>query len=145
VLSSSDERSDVCRALRAGACGYMLKTADGADIRDAIKRVAAGDLVFPSDVSSYVLAELRAAQRDESTTRADGTNQLTTREREILELMAEGCSNQAVADRLHVSLKTVEAHTGAIFSKLGVDASRDGHRRVLAVVTYLKATRAAAK
>lgn len=144
MLSSSDERSDVARALRAGASGYLLKTAEGAEIRESIRRIAAGELVFPSDVSSYVLEELRAGHREEPARAALATDQLTRREREILELMAEGCSNHAVAERLHISLKTVEAHTGAIFSKLGVESSPAGHRRVLAVVTYLKSSRGTA-
>lgn len=143
VLSSSDERDDVSRALKAGAAGYLLKTADSADIRDAVKRVAAGELVLPPNLAAFVLAELRGEQPAAGpATAADPTDQLTDRERQILQLMAEGCSNQAIADRLHVSPKTVEAHSSAIFSKLGVDASPAAHRRVLAVVTYLDSVRA---
>lgn len=143
ILSSSDNPSDVSRALRAGASGYLLKTADSTDIRDAVKRVAAGEIVLPPPLASFVLSELRGEQlpRPVQRTGSDPTDQLTERERQILQLMAEGCSNQAIADRLYVSPKTVEAHSSAIFSKLGVDASPAAHRRVLAVVTYLDAVR----
>lgn len=142
VLSSSDERHDVSRALRAGAAGYILKTADSTAIREAIRRVAAGDLAFPNEVAPLVLQHLRGdAPEPAPTGRSshEAVSALTPRERQILELMAEGCSNQAVAERLHVSMKTVETHTGSIFAKLGVAESQDAHRRVLAVVTYLKA------
>lgn len=142
ILSASDDPADVSRALKAGASGYLLKTSDSADIRDAVKRVAAGELVLPPTLASVVLSELRGDQAPPARRRADDPlEQLTEREREILALMAQGCSNQAIAGRLHLSPKTVEAHSGAIFSKLGVDASPTAHRRVLAVVTYLEAIR----
>jgi DNA-binding NarL/FixJ family response regulator len=64
--------------------------------------------------------------------------ELTPREREVLELMAEGRSNQAIADRLYVTLRAVEKHVTSIFSKLDLPASTDDHRRVLAVLLYLR-------
>ena len=65
-------------------------------------------------------------------------DELTTREREILELMAQGRTNQAIADRLGLELKTVEGHVRAIFSKLGLEPAAEDHRRVLAVLAYLR-------
>ena len=71
--------------------------------------------------------------------RDDPLDQLTAREREVLELMAEGRSNQAIAERLFVTLRAVEKHVTSIFTKLGLPASTDDHRRVLAVLAYLRA------
>jgi DNA-binding NarL/FixJ family response regulator len=71
--------------------------------------------------------------------RLDPLGELTPREREVLALLAEGLSNQAIAKRLFVTTRTVEAHTTQIFLKLGLDASPDSHRRVLAVLAYLEA------
>jgi DNA-binding NarL/FixJ family response regulator len=68
----------------------------------------------------------------------DPLEQLTPREREVLELMAEGRSNQAIAERLVVTLRAVEKHVTSIFSKLGLPADQQDHRRVLAVTTYLR-------
>jgi DNA-binding NarL/FixJ family response regulator len=68
----------------------------------------------------------------------DPLEQLTAREREVLELMAEGRSNQAIAERLFVTLRAVEKHVTSIFTKLGLPASTDDHRRVLAVLAYLR-------
>jgi DNA-binding NarL/FixJ family response regulator len=68
----------------------------------------------------------------------DPLDELTAREREVLELMAEGRSNQAIAERLFVTLRAVEKHVTSIFTKLGLPASSDDHRRVLAVLTYLR-------
>ena len=81
-----------------------------------------------------VVSELVGRKR-----RDDPLEQLTAREREVLELMAEGRSNQAIAERLFVTLRAVEKHVTSIFTKLGLPASTDDHRRVLAVLTYLRA------
>jgi DNA-binding NarL/FixJ family response regulator len=68
----------------------------------------------------------------------DPLEELTAREREVLELMAEGRSNQAIAERMFVTLRAVEKHVTSIFTKLGLPASGDDHRRVLAVLAYLR-------
>jgi DNA-binding NarL/FixJ family response regulator len=275
VLSSSDERSQVLQAVRAGASGYLLKTAGSADITDGVRRVHAGELVFPAALANVVLtqlrgddaapgspsricvlagsaldrrglarlledagfyvgcaagttkaliehlaknggdvvavdvapadtpgvvADIRAAHPDvgvlvlsrdvESASAvellshgspgigyllkdrvsdvnelcdairriADGESvvdpsvadrlverrgrqplaELTSRERDVLALMAEGRSNQAIRQRLHVSAKTVEGYVTSIFTKLGLEVAADDHRRVLAVIAYLR-------
>ena len=146
VLSSSDERSSVIDAVRAGAAGYLLKTAEAEEIYDAIRRVLRGELVFPPALASFVLEELRSAGLDgvggapaRHRTAGSALDGLTEREREVLQLMAEGRSNQAIADRLFVSGKSVESNVARIFSKLGLEVAPDDHRRVLAVVAYLGA------
>jgi DNA-binding NarL/FixJ family response regulator len=110
--------------------GYLLKhrVADAAELADAVRRVARGGSV----VDPSVIAELVGRRG------RPGIADLTEREREVLGLMAEGRSNQAIADRLVVSPKTVETHIASIFSKLGLEPAPDDHRRVLAVLAYLQ-------
>jgi DNA-binding NarL/FixJ family response regulator/class 3 adenylate cyclase len=140
VLSSSDDPEIVLAAVRAGAAGYLLKTAEAAEIRTAVRRVAAGELVFPSQLSEVVLRGLRG---DDD--RSGGSSGLTAREIDVLDLMAEGLSNPAIGKRLYLSPKTVEAHIGAIFSKLGIEPTDDVNRRVRAVVAHLSSRNASAR
>jgi DNA-binding NarL/FixJ family response regulator/class 3 adenylate cyclase len=138
VLSSSDHRAQVLRAVQAGASGYLLKTAGPAEITDGVRRVRAGELVFPPSLADVVLAALRSVDDPSLASRSRGPlTSLTDREREVLALMAEGRSNQAISDRIHVSAKTVEGYIGSIFSKLGLEVTADDSRRVLAVIAYL--------
>lgn len=135
VLSHHTEAAFAMRLLADGASGtgYLLKdrVADLEDIGDAVRRVArGGTVVDPAVVAQLVGA--RGAKRDPL---AD----LSEREREVLALMAEGRSNQAIADRLFVTPKTVEAHIASIFSKLELIPAADDHRRVLAVLAFLGA------
>jgi DNA-binding NarL/FixJ family response regulator len=111
--------------------GYVLKerVADISQFIDAIRRVAAGESVIDSEVVSRLMARLRHDSPLET---------LTWREREVLALMAEGRSNQAIATRLYMSPKTVETHVGAIFTKLGLAPAAEDHRRVLAVLAFLR-------
>jgi DNA-binding NarL/FixJ family response regulator len=111
--------------------GYLLKdrVGDLRDFVDAVRRVARGGTVIDPDV----VARLVDRRRERSP-----LDELTEREREVLALMAEGRTNQAIADRLFVTPKTVEAHSANIFSKLGLLPAPDDHRRVLAVLTYLR-------
>lgn len=278
VLASSDERAQVLSAVRAGACGYLLKTAEPKDVVDAVRRVQRGELVFPATLSDIVLEELqgsigapiapsrtvigaanvleregltklleragfevaaaaaeigelvrliathqpdvaiidqtlpggtrlsiaedlrarfsglnilvlspdpqaaealeilalgdagigyilkdRIARPDELASALrrvvhresvidprvvsdlvarprgpGGLSELTAREREVLALMAEGHSNQAIAEKIIVGPRTVEAHVGSIFLKLGLEPEADVNRRVLAVIRYLQ-------
>lgn len=114
-----------------GGIGYLLKdrVARLDDLTDAVARVAAGGTVIDPEVVARLLGRPR---------RHTPLDELTPREREILGLMAEGRSNQGIADRLVLELRTVEGHVGQIFSKLRLEPSGDDHRRVLAVLTALR-------
>jgi DNA-binding NarL/FixJ family response regulator len=121
---------DLLREDPAGI-GYLLKdrVTRVADLADAVRRVAGGGSVIDPEVVARLLGRPRAHSP---------LDELTSREREILGLMAEGRSNQAIADRLVVELKTVEGHVRAIFSKLQLEPTAEDHRRVLAVLAYLR-------
>jgi DNA-binding NarL/FixJ family response regulator len=110
--------------------GYLLKdrVSDIAEFTDAVRRIARGGSVIDPEVVAQLL------RRREDRALAD----LTSRERDILGLMAQGRSNRAIGERLFLSPKTVETHIGAIFAKLGLLPAADDHRRVLAVITYLR-------
>ncbi len=111
--------------------GYLLKdrVMKLEDLADAVRRVAAGGSVIDPEVVARLLGRPR---------RHSPLDELTPREREILALMAEGRSNQGIADRLVLELKTVEGHVGQIFGKLGLEPTAEDHRRVLAVLTFLR-------
>jgi DNA-binding NarL/FixJ family response regulator len=111
--------------------GYLLKDhVSRIDaLADAIRRLAAGESVIDPEVVGRLLGRPR---------RASPLDRLTPREAEILALMAEGLSNQAISDRLVLELKTVEGHVGTIFGKLGLEPTADEHRRVMAVLLYLR-------
>ena len=115
---------------QAGAVGYLLKDRVFNDDQfvDAIRTVAGGGTVMDPEVVSKLLGR---RSRDEPITLLSG------REREVLALMAEGRSNVAIAQRLFVTEKAVSKHTTSIFIKLGLSASEDDNRRVLAVLAYL--------
>ena len=112
--------------------GYLLKDrlTDGDRFVDAARRVAAGESALDPEVVSHLLGRRRAAKSP--------IDDLTERERTVLALMAEGRSNQAIADRLSMARKTVEAHIANIFSKLELLPASDDHRRVLAVLAHLQ-------
>src|ERR671936_696112 len=114
-----------------GHSGYLLKerVSDVAVLVDALQRIADGECVLDPTIVSRLLARSR---------KQEPLDQLTEREREVLGLMAEGRSNAAIAERLMVTPRTVEAHVRQILSKLGLHESPDDHRRVLAVLAYLR-------
>ena len=115
----------------AAGVGYLLKDrlSDIGELADAIRRVARGG----SAMDPSLVAQLLRRRRERNP-----LDELTDREREVLGLMAEGRTNLAIADRLVITLKTVETHVASIFSKLGLEPEPDDHRRVLAVLTYLR-------
>jgi DNA-binding NarL/FixJ family response regulator/class 3 adenylate cyclase len=141
VLSSHEDRETVLAAVEAGATGYLLKTADAGDIRDAVRRVAAGEIVFPAAQAEFVLGALRSRPSSDTVRGAERPGKipaaLSKREGEVLQLMAQGLTNQAIAQRLVVSLKTVESHVSSIFTKLEIPPTDDLHRRVTAVVAFI--------
>jgi DNA-binding NarL/FixJ family response regulator len=112
--------------------GYLLKdrVQDIAVVVDALRRIAEGETVIDPTIVSRLLGRRR---------REDPVERLTQREREVLGLIAEGMSNKAIAARLFVTERTVEAHVTQIFQKLGLPESPDQHRRVLAVLAFLRA------
>src|SRR3954449_3909055 len=116
----------------AEGVGYLLKDriADVDRFLDAVRRVAEGGSALDPEVVSHMLGRRR---------REDPLDELTPREREVLGLMAEGRSNHAIAEQLVVTERAVEKHVTNIFGKLGLGATHDDHRRVLAVLTYIKA------
>ena len=115
----------------AEGVGYLLKdrVSDVDEFAAAVRRVAEGGSALDPAVVSQLVGRRR---------RDDPLEELTPREREVLELMAEGRSNQAIAERLVITLRAVEKHVTSIFSKLRLPASSEDHRRVLAVLTYLR-------
>ena len=117
-------------AAGTGGVGYLLKdrVVSLDEVRDALDRVAAGGTVLDPEVITQLMAR-----------RVDPLQSLTARERDVLELMAQGRTNGAIAATLFIGVGAVEKHISAIFSKLGLDAADGDHRRVLAVLTWLQA------
>ncbi len=133
VLSQYVESGYALELLQGNAegVGYLLKdrVSDVKEFAAAVKRVADGGSALDPEVVSRLVGRRRGE---------DPVSQLTPREREVLELMAEGRSNQAIAERLVVTLRAVEKHVTSIFGKLRLPADEADHRRVLAVLTYLR-------
>jgi DNA-binding NarL/FixJ family response regulator len=132
VLSQHVETRHAVELATAGSFGYLLKdrVLDVDDFLDAIKRVARGGSALDPEVVATLVTPAG---------RKDPLAELTSREREVLGLMAEGRTNAGIARRLWLTEKTVETHVRAILAKLGLPSSEDDHRRVLAVLTYLRA------
>lgn len=131
VLSQYVEQQYAAELLAAGSgIGYLLKDRISriGDFVDALTRVAQGGTAMDPEVVAQLLAQRRPSS----------TAALTPREREVIALMAEGMDNQAIAERLFITDNAVHKHIGSIFAKLGLVASDSGHRRVLAVLRYLK-------
>lgn len=130
LLSQHIETRHSVDLVSAGGFGYLLKdrVLDLDTFLDSLERVAAGGSALDPEVVSRLIGR----QRDE-----DRLAPLTSREREVLALMAEGCTNAGIGERLFLNGRTVETHIGAIMAKLGLANDYDGHRRVVAVLTYL--------
>jgi DNA-binding NarL/FixJ family response regulator len=134
VLSQYIEEAYAMELLSSNAegVGYLLKdrVADLDRFIDAVKRVGEGGSALDPEVVSRLLGRRR---------QADPLAEISPREREVLALMAEGRSNHAIASELVVTERAVEKHVTSIFNKLNLPPTADDHRRVLAVLTYLRA------
>jgi DNA-binding NarL/FixJ family response regulator len=132
LLSQHIETTHSVELVASGSFGYLLKdrVLDVDDFVDALTRVANGG----SALDPEVVTRLVAANRD-----ADPLKSLTPRERDVLALMAEGRTNAGIARRLWLTPRTVEAHVSNIMTKFGLIETTEDHRRVRAVLTYLKA------
>jgi DNA-binding NarL/FixJ family response regulator len=117
---------------RPDGAGYLLKdrVEDLEGFIDSIRRVGAGEVVIDPSVVALLVSRAREH---------DPLDELTDREREVLALMAEGRSNQAISGQLFLTARTVESHVRSIFLKLNLPPAPDDHRRVLAVLSYLRA------
>ena len=137
LLSTYPETPYAARLLAGGSAGvgYLLKDRvdDTSTLRDALIRIAAGGCVIEPDIVASLFNRRRTTNL---------LDRLTDRERDVLQLMAEGRSNLAIAQKLYLSQKTVEAHAAAIFTKLDLPVAADDNRRVLAVLTWLRADQA---
>jgi len=134
ILSQYVESSYAVRLVEdlPGSVGYLIKERvfEPEILTDALTRVCAGETVVDPTIVAQLFARMR---------RDDPLERLTAREREVLGLVAEGLSNRAVAERVFISERTVEAHIARIFEKLDLDGSPEQHRRVLAVLAFLRA------
>jgi two-component system response regulator DegU len=118
VLSGHDERQFLFDALKAGASGYMLKTADLEEVVATVRSAAKGEAKLDPSLATQVLSEFQAYQRADV---SDVYQPLTPREREILKLMSDGLPNKTIASRLRISERTVTTHIANIYSKLHVN------------------------
>jgi len=120
ALSASDAPEDVIAVIRAGARGYVTKTISGPDLIDAVRRVAAGDAVFSPRLAGFVLDAFAAAPgaTQDRPSFDPELDQLTSREREVLRLIARGYTYKEIAKELFISVKTVESHVSSVLRKL---------------------------
>jgi len=133
ILSAFVEPHYAMQLIESGAtgAGYLLKerVTDAAELTDALGRITAGGIVVDPGVVAQLVGRRRAA---------DPLGGLSAREREVLAVMAEGRSNQAICERLFLSPKTVETYVRSVFTKLDLHQAADSNRRVLAVLAYLR-------
>jgi DNA-binding NarL/FixJ family response regulator len=122
ALSVSDAAEDVIAVIRAGARGYLTKTVSGAELAEAIGRVAAGDAVFSPRLAGFVLDAFAGTMPLPSDPELD---QLTARERDVLRLIARGYAYKEVARRLNLSVKTVETHVSSVLRKLQLSSRHE--------------------
>jgi DNA-binding NarL/FixJ family response regulator len=115
ALSVSDQAEDVIAMIRAGARGYVTKTIEPEDLSDAIRRVHAGDAVFSPRLAGFVLDAFAGALPSDEDPELD---QLTSREKDVLRLIARGFAYKQVARKLNISIKTVETHVSSVLRKL---------------------------
>ena len=128
ALSVSDAAEDVIAVIRAGARGYVTKTISGADLADAVRRVHEGDAVFSPRLAGFVLdafAGVTPAAAGRGSIHDAELDQLTPREREVLQHIARGYMYKEIAQRLGISAKTVEAHVSAVLRKLQLSSRHE--------------------
>ena len=113
ILTVSEQDRDLLDAVAAGAIGYLTKSTPGTELREQLRRAAAGEPVFSPSLAMLVLGEFRRLSRE-----ATGTQPLTEREREVLQHVARGYTYREVGDQLHIAPKTVENHVRNILDKL---------------------------
>jgi DNA-binding NarL/FixJ family response regulator len=118
ILSASGEQADVLEAVKAGATGYLVKSASRAELVSAVRRVAAGDTVFTPGLAGLVLGEYRRLSDAPRPSALPGAPRLTDRETEVLRLVATGMSYKQIADRLVLSHRTVQNHVQNTLRKL---------------------------
>ncbi|MFD5465398.1 response regulator [Kitasatospora sp. NPDC127059] len=118
VLSASGEHQDVLEAVKSGATGYLVKSAGREELLDAVRRTAVGDAVFTPGLAGLVLGEFRRLAAEPAPASAPAVPQLTTRETEVLRLVAKGLSYRQIADRLVLSHRTVQNHVQNTLGKL---------------------------
>jgi DNA-binding NarL/FixJ family response regulator len=123
ALSVSDAAEDVIAVIRAGARGYVTKTISGPELADAVRRVQEGDAVFSPRLAGFVLDAF--AGPTPSPAGDPELDQLTPREREVLQLIARGYMYKEIAQRLDISAKTVEAHVSAVLRKLQLSSRHE--------------------
>ena len=116
ILSASGEQNDVLEAVKAGATGYLVKSASKEELLAAVRRVAAGDTVFTPGLAGLVLGEFR--RLSDPSTSDPATPELTERETEVLKMVAKGMSYKQIADRLVLSHRTVQNHVQNTLRKL---------------------------
>ena len=122
ALSVSDAAEDVIDVIRAGARGYVTKTISGAELTEAIHRTADGDAVFSPRLAGFVLDAFRSGDATSPDAELD---QLTAREREVLQFIARGYTYKEIAGRLHLSPRTVESHVSAVLRKLQLSSRHE--------------------
>jgi DNA-binding NarL/FixJ family response regulator len=129
MLSASDNEEEVTAALTAGASGYVVKTINHQRLLEGIRAIAQGEMLLSPTVAARVVQQL-ARTRQEKEREADALQALTPREREVFGLVAEGCTNAKIAERLVLSEKTVKTHVRNISNKLNLASKAE--MRVLA-------------
>jgi DNA-binding NarL/FixJ family response regulator len=125
ALSVSDAAEDVIAVIRAGARGYVTKTIDSTELADAVRRVHEGDAVFSPRLAGFVLDAFAGAPASPPPGADAELDQLTPREREVLQHLARGYMYKEIALRLGISAKTVEAHVSAVLRKLQLSSRHE--------------------
>ena len=124
ALSVSDAADDVVSVIRAGARGYITKSVSGPEVSDAVRRVADGDAVFSPKLAGFVLDAFGAVVGETADT-TEELDRLSTRETEVMRLIARGYSYKEVAGSLFISIKTVETHVSAVLRKLQLSSRHE--------------------